>query len=93
MSISDGTLPPFPEQGDFYSEEETDVVFDLLKNRHKDDDRTATQYFEKALRTVEMIMGSFGMSQQFSRLEEMYKVRDYSNTLKLILRCKMLFSC
>lgn len=77
----------------FYTESEIYNVYEFVKSRYntKEYDKSVAPFYKKAMATLGELMFSMSLVSIFRSIEEMYNKISVTNTLKLLIRCRLLF--
>ena len=77
-----------------FVEAEVDVVLQMLKSKFQEFSQTdiLAPYHAKALETLRELLHEQGLAQLVRRFEKQYLEITIENTLKLLLRSKLVFS-
>lgn len=78
-----------------FTEEDNNHIFNLIKQRYENtqsDKGILLSFFTRSLNTFKELMISMGMQNQFNKIREKYKETNIEDTLKLLIRNKILFT-
>ena len=77
-----------------YSEDEIYNVYEFVKSRYntKEYDKSVSSFYQKAMSTLRALMSSMSLVNMFNSIQQMYSAISVTNTLKLLIRCKLMFS-
>ena len=76
-----------------YEEKEVDYVIDMMKNKYKDFKRSDLMkpFYLKAQMTLKELFSEQCHDSLFEKLMYKYKEVTIENTMKLLIRCKLVF--
>ena len=77
-----------------YSEDEIYNVYEFVKSRYntKEYDKSVSSFYQKAMKTLRSLMYSMSLVNMFNSIQQIYSAISVTNTLKLLIRCKLMFS-
>ena len=77
----------------FFSEDELTRVYQLVKNRYnsKEYDKSVINFYKKAMDTLLLLTETQMSFNTFRKIQSMYSKVDVTNTLKLLLRCSLMY--
>ena len=77
-----------------YSEDEIYNVYEFVKSRYntKEYDKSVSSFYQKAMKTLMSLMYPLSLVSMFNNIQQMYSAISVTNTLKLLIRCKLMFS-
>lgn len=77
----------------FYREDEMDYIINMIQYRQHDFEKTEMikPLYNKAIYTLELLMEQLLIPQIFDKVALKYNTADTENTLRILLRCKMMF--
>lgn len=77
----------------YYTEEEVLQVYEFVKNRYdkKENDKSVISFYKKAMDTLFLLTDDQLDFNTYRKIQSMYSKVDVTNTLKLLLRCSLVY--
>jgi len=81
------------DENRYYTEAESRQVYEFVRNRYngKEYDKSVTSFSKKAMETLRWIYEDQLDLNTFQKIKKMYSKVDVTNTLKLLLRCQLIY--
>lgn len=84
---------PNPNEARHYTEDEVARVYEFIESRYgnKANDKAIITFYQKAMDTLFLLTDDQLDFNTYRKIQEMYAKPDVTNTLKLLLRCRLIY--